>query len=89
MTEHNQEVFNTLIEDLERQRLRLFRSAAQLDEMIESIKGDAHTYESSRLMREAIAANGNRRMNYLYEKGLDRDEETEEILKAAIGNFEV
>lgn len=89
MTEHNQEVFNTLIEDLERQRLRLFRSAAQLDEMIESIKGDAHAYESGRLVRQAIAAHGNCRVNYLYEKGLDRDEETEEILKAAIGNFEV
>lgn len=89
MTEHNQEVFNKLIEDLKKRRLTLFKIAAQIDAMIDALESDSHTYETDKMINTCIAARGNFLMGYFYHAGLGRDEELEEIFKVAIGNFEV
>lgn len=89
MTEHNQKVFNKLIEDLEKRRLTLFKIAAQIDGMIDALESDSCTYETDKMIDSCISARGNFLIEYLHNAGLGRDEELEEIFKAAIGNFKV
>ena len=89
MTEHNRKVFDRMIGELENQRLKLFRSAAQLDETIRALQTDINTYESDRAIDTCIAARANFRSSYLYNEEIDHDEETEEIFKAALGDFKV
>ena len=89
MTEHNRKVFDRMIGELENQRLKLFRSAAQLDETIRALRTDINTYESDRAIDTCIAARANFRSSYLYSEEIDHDEETEEIFKAALGDFKI
>lgn len=89
MTEHNQKIFDRMIGELENQRLKLFRSAAQLDETIRALQIDANTYESDRAIDTCIAAKANFRSSYLWGEEIDRDKETEEIFKAALGDFKI
>ena len=89
MTEHNQKVFDKLIKDLEEQRLKLYRSAAQLDETIQNLMTDRHLDNRDEAMDSCISVRANYRAAYLHNSGIGRDEETEEIFKAAIGNFKV
>ena len=89
MTEHNQKIFDKMIGELENQRLKLFRSAAQLDETIRALQTDVNTYESDRAIDTCIAARADFRTSYLYAEEIGRDEETEEIFKAALGDFKV
>ena len=89
MTEHNRKVFDRMIKELENQRLKLFRSAAQLDETIRALQTDINTYESDRVIDTCIAARANFRSSYLYSEEIDHDEETEEIFKAALGDFKI
>lgn len=89
MTEHNRKVFDRMIGELENQRLKLFRSAAQLDETIRALQIDINTYESDRAINTCIAARANFRSSYLYSEEIDHDEETEEIFKAALGDFKI
>lgn len=87
MTEHNQEVFNKLIEDLRKRRLTLFKIAAQVDAMVDALESDSYTYETDKMIDNCIAARSNYLMDYLYRAGLGRDEELEAIFKVAIGDF--
>lgn len=89
MTEHNRKVFDRMIGELENRRLKLFRSAAQLDETIRALQIDINTYESDRAIDTCIAARANFRSSYLYSEEIDHDEETEEIFKAALGDFKI
>lgn len=89
MTEHNRKVFDRMIGELENQRLKLFRSAAQLDETIRALQIDINTYESDQAIDTCIAARANFRSSYLYSEEIDHDEETEEIFKAALGDFKI
>lgn len=87
MTEHNQEVFNRLIEDLRKRRLTLFKIAAQIDAMIDALESDSYIYKTDKMIDNCISARGNYLMDYLYHAGLGRDEELEAIFKVAIGDF--
>ena len=89
MTEHNQKVFNEMIEDLKKRRLTLFKIAAQIDAMIDALELDSCTYETDKMIDRCISARGNYLTGYLHDAGLGRDEELDEIFKAAIGNFKV
>lgn len=89
MTEHNQKVFDKLIEDLKKRRLTLFKIAAQIDAMIDALELDSHIYETDKMIDNCISVRGDYLTTYLHNADLGRDEELEEIFKAAIGNFKV
>lgn len=85
MTEHNQKIFDGMIKKLEEQRLKLFRSAAQLDNTIGELRrldtGDFRTklcIQDRMTYREAFLSDG----------ALPRDEESTEIMQDALSNFE-
>lgn len=91
MTGHNQKIFDGMIEKLEQQRLRLFRSAAQLDTTIRELRTDMFCTSASmepEYISECIKARMTHREAFLCAEALPRDEMSSEIMQDAIDNFE-
>lgn len=87
MTQDNQKIFDGMIERLERQRLNLFRSAAQLDNTIQQLRIDAFTNESIDVLKWCINERMTYREAFLMSAALPRDETSEEIMNDALDNF--